>query len=458
MHTHTGGDADQYQKMTATPIPGLIVRLGIPTTLSMLVTNLYNMVDTWFVGQIGTSASGATGVVFALMAIIQAVGFMFGHGAGSNISRALGAQQVEKARQFSSTAFFLALGVSGSITVLGLLFLEPLCLLLGSTATILPFARTYAMFILLAAPGLACSCVVNNIMRYEGFAAAAMVGLVSGSVLNMVLDGVLIWGFGLGIAGAGLATMLSQYVSAGILFYMSRHSGMKTVFALRYFHPKRELVAKIVTVGFPSLLRQGLGSASTMLLNWQAKVYGDAAVAAMSIVARVTNLLFCVGLGIGQGFQPVAGFNYGAKLYSRVRSAFWFTWGLGTCLMLVLAALGYLFAVPVVAAMRDDAQVIAIGVTALRWQCMALPLMAISVCVNMLFQSTGNSRPASFVAALRSGLCFVPLLLVLPYCFGLAGIQMAQPLADAAAAAISLPMVLHFLAQLPPDDPAPRGK
>ena len=462
--------ATQYDKMTLQPVSSLVLELGLPTTVSMLVTNIYNVVDTAFVGRIGTSASGATGVVFGLMAILQAVGFMFGHGAGSNVSRQLGAKDVTRARRFAATSFYMSLLAGTLIGVAGLVWLSPLCRLLGSTATILPYARQYAAYILLAAPAMVVSCVINNILRYEGHAAFAMVGLVSGGVLNIFGDAVFIFVFHMGIGGAGLSTMLSQYISTGILLIPYLRRQTQTSFAPRYFPllagdgPAADapgdgpglallwdMLVNIVFTGLPSLVRQGLGSVSTMLLNGHAGLYGDAAVAAMSIVARITNFLFCVGLGIGQGFQPVSAFNYGAKKYSRVRSAFTFTMAVGMGMMLAFSAAGFVFAAPLVQFLRDDPKVIDIGVRALRAQCLALTLFPVSVCANMLFQSIGLSGRATFLSALRSGACFIPVLLVLARLWGLPGVMYAQPVADVLSSAISVPFVIQFFHPLPKD-------
>ena len=441
----------QFDKMTRQPVSALVLELGLPTTISMLVTNLYNMADTWFVGQLGTSASGATGVVFGLMAIIQAFGFMLGHGAGSNISRLLGGKSDEKASVFSSTSFYLSLLCGGTILILGLVFLHPLVRLLGSTETIEPYAATYARFILLAAPAMASSCVLNNILRYEGRAAFAMIGLTTGGILNIFGDALLIFGFHLGIAGAGIATMISQYISMAILLSMFLRGKTITKLSPRFITREGADVLNIVRTGFPSLVRQGLGSVSTMVLNWHARVFGDAAVAAMSIVSRVCNFLFCVGLGVGQGFQPVSGFNYGAGKFSRVRRAFTFTMAFGAALMAVFAAVGFVFAGPIVAFMRNDPAVIAIGTVAMRAQCIALVAMPLSVCGNMLFQSVGLSGRATFLACLRSGLCFIPLLLILGRVLGLTGIEIAQPLSDILSAVIALPITIQFFRALPPD-------
>ena len=308
----------QYEMMTVKPVPSLIVQLGLPTMVSMFVTSIYNMADSYFVGQINTSASGATGVVLGLMAILQAVGFMFGHGSGSIISRKLGQKDVGSATTVAATGFYSALIAGFFFLIFGGLFVTPLMKLLGSTDTILPYARTYAICILAAAPALVSSCVMNNILRYEGRAFFAMIGLTSGGILNIFLDMLFMQKLGMGILGAGLATAISQYISWALLLTMFILKKTQTSLAPKNAKFKAAILADIITTGLPSLARQGLASISTMILNNAAGVYGDAAIAAMSIVNRVSMFIFSAVLGIGQGFQPIAGFNYGAKKYSRV--------------------------------------------------------------------------------------------------------------------------------------------
>lgn len=438
----------QYKKMTETPIPKLITMLGIPTTVSMLVTNIYNMADTWFVGRIGTSASGAVGVVFGLMAIIQAFGFMFGHGAGSIISRRLGARDLDSASRFASTSFFSSLVAGGAILALGLVFLDPLMRLLGSTDTILPYARVYGVFILLAAPFMASSCVLNNILRYEGRAALAMIGLTSGGILNIFGDWILMEGFGLGVFGAGLSTAVSQVISFLLLLFMFLSGRTESKISLRGFTRDPREVLLICQTGLPSLMRQGLNSVSTMMLNGQARLYGDAAVAAMSIVSRVCNFLFSVALGIGQGFQPVSAFNYGAKKYGRVRQAFLFTFAVGEVFLGTMALLCIFFTSSVVGFFRADPEVIAIGGFALTAQCIALFFQPLSVCANMLFQSIGQNRSATLLSTLRSGLIFIPVLLVLSRVLGLTGVQVSQTVSDIITFFICLPFVVRFFGVL----------
>lgn len=451
----------QYQKMTETPIPKLIIMLGIPTTISMLVTNIYNMADTYFVSQLGTSASGAVGIVFGLMSILQAFGFMIGQGSGSIISRSLGAKDGQTANRIASKGFFSSLASGIMIGVLGILFLDPLMRLLGSTETILPYARTYALFILITAPLMTASFTMNNMLRYEGRASFAMIGLTAGGILNIFGDWFLMMELDLGIAGAGLSTAISQAISFCLLLFMYLSGKTQSKIKLRLCFEKPEHVAenasssdllKITKTGFPSLIRQGLSSVATMLLNGQAGLYGDAAVAAMAIVGRVCFFVYAVAIGIGQGFQPVSAFNYGAKKYSRVKKGFFFTVLAGEVTLGVMAILGILLSGHVIGFFRDDPEVIAVGTFALRVQLVALLFQPMMIATNMMFQSIGKSKVATFLSALRSGLVFIPMLLLLANTLGLIGIQTAQPVADMLSLVIALPFAAKFLKNLPVDE------
>ncbi len=438
----------QFDKMTRTPIPRLVMGLAVPTILSMLITSIYNLADTFFVGQISTSASGAVGVVSSLMAVIQAVGFMLGHGAGSVISRSLGSGDAPAASRFASTSFFTAVGAGAALGVFGIAGLTPLMRLLGSTETILPHARAYAFYILLAAPFMMSSLVMNNILRYEGKASFAMVGLVTGGVLNMALDPVFIFGLGMGAGGAGLATGLSQMVSFGILLSMYLRGKTVSRLALRFYTRSPRDIATILTTGLPSFGRQGLASFASMMLNVAARPYGDAAVAAMSIVSRIFQFLLSVALGVGQGFQPVASYNYGARKFHRVRQACLFTIGASFVLMTALAAVCYVNGEALVRLFRDDGAVTAIALPAFRWQCVATLLQPVLVCGNMLFQSVGKAGRATFLSCCRQGIFFIPLILALPRAFGLAGVQYSQPIADVLSFVVAVPFMAQFLAEL----------
>ncbi len=441
----------QYKKMTETPVGKLIISLGIPTVISMLITNIYNMADSYFVSQLSLSAGGATSIVFGVMAILQAFGFMFGHGSGSHISRLLGAKHNEKASQFASTGFFWAVLAGVLIMIGGLVFIEPLMKLLGSTDTILPYAIDYCTFILIAAPAMTGSCVLNNILRYEGKAALAMIGLTTGGILNMALDPLFIFALDMGISGAGVATALSQYISFGILLAMFLMKKTQSRISPRFVAREFNTLGSIVVTGLPSLARQGLNSASTMVMNAQAKPFGDAVIAAMGYVGRTSSLIFSIGLGIGQGFQPVSGFNYGAKKYSRVKKGTWFTLGLGMLSIGVIAAGCFAFAPQIISLFRKDPDVVRIGSEALRIQCVFLLFFPASMVVNMLFQSIGKSIPALILSCLQSGLIFIPLCVILSHLWGIGGIEVAQPLAYFITALISFPCMIAFLKHLPKD-------
>ncbi|MCR5684073.1 MAG: MATE family efflux transporter [Lachnospiraceae bacterium] len=441
----------QYERLTQTPVSKLILQLGFPTTISMLVTNIYNLADTYFVSQMGNSASGAVGVVFALMGVIQAFGFMFGHGAGSNISRKLGAKERDAACIFASTSFFSGLCAGLLITILGLALQTPFMRLLGSTETILPYAVTYSRYILLAAPFMVASCIMNNILRYEGKTAYAMIGLVSGGLLNIFGDYLLINVFDLGVEGAGISTAVSQLISFCLLLIPFLRGMIQSRFSIKLVNLKPQYFLSILWIGFPSLIRQGLNSVSTMVLNKCAQPYGDAAIAAMSISARVVGFMFCVGLGIGQGFQPVSAFNFGARKYSRTKNAFFFTIAFGCILLGIIGIFGFIFAEPIVMRFRDDAEVVAIGAKALRFQTVSLLFMPLSLCGNMMFQSIGKGGRAAFLSLLRSGLFFIPLVLILSRLWGILGIQCSQAISDILSGIVSLPMVLIFFSKLPAD-------
>lgn len=438
--------------MTETPVSSLIIKLGIPTTVSMLVTNIYNMADTYFVGTLGTSASGAVGVVFGLMAIIQACGFTFGHGAGSIISRRLGARDKATADAVASVSFFCCLLCGLIITVAGMLFSTPFLKLLGSTDTILPFAKDYALWIFLAAPVTMTSFVLNNILRYEGKASLAMIGLTTGGILNIFGDWLLINVFDMGISGAGISTAVSQCISFFILLSMFLRGKTQSQISLCKFKAGLPQLRNVIATGFPSLMRQGLSSVSTMLLNNLAGLYGDAAVAGMTIVNRICFFVFAVGLGIGQGYQPVCAFNYGAGKYRRVKKGFLFTLGIGELFLSVLAVIGLLCSDFLVGIFRDDPQVIAVGSFALKAQLLALFFQPLSICSNMTFQSVGKNKPATFLSMLRSGLVFIPVILILSNWIGLTGIQIAQTVTDVITFFLSMPFIIYFFKHLPKTD------
>ncbi|MCR4793329.1 MAG: MATE family efflux transporter [Lachnospiraceae bacterium] len=457
----TDDEARQYKKMILTPPGRLIFRLAVPTVISMLITMIYNLVDAYFVGRLGTSASAAIGILVNVNAGFQAFGFMYGQGSGSKIARLLAAGKKGDADRILTVGLTGALLTGLVLTAFVMAFLRPIIYLLGSTDTIYPYAHTYAFYVLLSAPVLCASCVLNNVMRYEGRAFFAMFGLVSGGVLNMILDPVLMFGCGLGIKGAALSTMISQYVSFLILLSMFlRHKTISAIKLSCLRLPLRELMGdalSIIKTGLPSLIRQLFAVLSNATLNNCSKPYDDPAIAAMTIDGRVLMFIASAMIGIGQGFQPVSAFNYGSKKFKRLRRSIFVTWRAGTIIMFALAVAGFTHTADIIRIfLKDEPEtvdmVLYYGVPALRFMCVSVVLQPVSVVGNMLFQSIGEARVSSFLSSLRSGLCYIPCLLILPHFLGFTGIQCSQMCADIMAVVITLPFMIRFLGRIPDED------
>lgn len=437
-----------YRKMVETPVARLIVSLGIPTTISMLITSIYNMADTYFVGTVGESAQAATGVIYTLQTIIQGIAFMLGQGSGTFISRHLAKRDVHTASKYVSSAFFVGGLIGLIIMTLGLVFLSPVVRFLGSTETIAPHAEAYGLWILLAAPFIICSMILNNSLRFEGRALYSMIGLTAGGLLNILGDYILVARLGMGVYGAGLATAVSQFISFCILLFMFIKMAQSKLRLTAVSRRVRDYL-DICRVGFPSLIRQGLTSVTTGVLNNLTKPFGDAAIAAMSVVSRYSNFLMCVGLGMGQGFQPVAAFNYQAGQYRRVKKGLTFTMLFGTCFIGTISVLSMIFAEPIIGLFQKNETVIQIGSTALRFAAFGMLFMPFSVPVNMLYQSIQKPTVSSVLSLIRSGAVTIPMLLICVPVFGLTGVQIAQPTADIVAGLISIPFIVHFLKRHP---------
>ena len=440
---------EKYRQMIETPVNRLIPRLAVPTIISMLVTSIYNMADTFFVSQISTSASGAVGVMFSAMSMIQAIGFTLGMGSGNHISRSLGNRDEERAGVFAATAFYTAAIIGTAILVFGTLFSRQLVFFLGATQTIAPYAQDYARYILIGAPFMMTSFVMNNILRSQGNAVFAMVGITVGGILNMILDPLLIFGLNMGISGAAIATMVSQMISFAILLYQCNARPDCIKIQLSKFRPSGKVYGQILHAGLPSFCRQGLASAAAVILNFAAGPYGDAAIAAMSIVTRFMMFINSSLIGFGQGFQPVCGFNFGAERYDRVLEAVWFCVKVAVIMLTVFGVVSFGISRPIITAFRrEDLQVIEIGTLALRLQLLTMPFQAWVIMVNMLTQSIGYGFRASLVAMGRQGLFLIPALLILPKMFGILGLQMAQPIADMMTFVLATVIVSGILKEL----------
>lgn len=440
---------EKYQLMIKTPISRLIPRLAVPTIISMLITSIYNMADTFFVSQLSTSASGAVGVNFSLMAMIQAIGFTLGMGSGNFMSRMLGAREQEKAQRACSTAVYTAFALGLLLAITGIANIDSLVRMLGATETIAPYAKDYGRYILIAAPYMTVSFVFNNHLRSQGNAALSMIGITTGGILNVILDPVLIFGLKMGISGAAIATIFSQFVSFTILLVLVIRSGNVLKPHPRYFTFQGWVYKEILSAGMPTLGRQGLASVASVLLNVASSGFGDAAVAAMSIVTRIMMFINSALIGFGQGFQPVCGFNFGAGRYDRVLEAYFFCRRVALVFLLVMGVIMFAISTPIMRLFRkEDAEVIRIGALALKMQCCLLPFQSYTIIGNMLTQSIGYSFRATLTAISKQGLFFIPAILILPPLLGIPGLQLAQPVADGLTFVLTLVIVVMVVKEL----------
>ncbi len=440
---------EKYQLMIKTPISRLIPRLAVPTIISMLITSIYNMADTFFVSQLSTSASGAVGVNFSLMAMIQAIGFTLGMGSGNFMSRMLGAREQEKAQRACSTAVYTAFALGLLLAITGIANIDSLVRMLGATETIAPYAKDYGRYILIAAPYMTVSFVFNNHLRSQGNAALSMVGITTGGILNVILDPVLIFGLKMGISGAAIATIFSQFVSFTILLVLVIRSGNVLKPHPRYFTFQGWVYKEILSAGMPTLGRQGLASVASVLLNVASSGFGDAAVAAMSIVTRIMMFINSALIGFGQGFQPVCGFNFGAGRYDRVLEAYFFCRRVALVFLLVMGVIMFAISTPIMRLFRkEDAEVIRIGALALKMQCCLLPFQSYTIIGNMLTQSIGYSFRATLTAISKQGLFFIPAILILPPLLGIPGLQLAQPVADGLTFVLTQVIVVMVVKEL----------
>lgn len=442
-----GDAAAKYKLMTETPVKRLVCRMAVPTIISMMITAIYNMADTLFVGKIGTSATAAVGITFSFMALIQAVGFLFGHGSGNPISRALGRKDFDEASIFASLGFFSSLFFGLMIMTVALVFTEPIARLLGATDTVLPYAVSYIRMLAPGTPFMVVSFTLNNQLRLEGCASYAMLGIASGAVLNVILDPIFIFVLKMGIGGAALATVIGQFVGFCILFSGTFLKSSVRI-RIKNFKPSVKRIALILSCGLPSFGRQGFSCAATICLNNAAGNYGDAAIAAFSIVTRITMFAYSALLGFGQGFQPVCGFNYGAERYDRVRAAFWFCVRVGTIAATVFALTGAIFAPQIVALFRNDPEVIATGARTLRFQCLSFPTLGLITPVNMLFQNLGKTVRAGVISIARQGLFFLPLMYLLGFVFGIYGLMASQAAADILTFIFCVPFTFSIMKEL----------
>jgi putative MATE family efflux protein len=439
---------DKTTLMTTVPVERLISRLAIPSILNMMVSALYNMADTYFVSHLGTSAVAAVGITFPLQAVIQAIGFLFGQGSGNYIAWMLGARNKENALKMAAIGFFSSILLVFILAILGFLNVVTLAGMLGATDTILPYAREYIGIILIGAPLMAGSLTLNAQLRFQGSPFYAVMGVISGAILNVFLDPLFIFVIGLGIRGAAWATIISQGISCGILLYACSRKDNVSI-NIKYFSPTMANIKEIFRGGIPACLRQLLTSVGTVITNYFAGTYGDAAIAAISIGNRIFMFASSAMIGFGQGFQPVCGFNYGAKLYDRVKRAFWFCVRVSIIFLIVVAVTLAIFAPQIISRFRkDDAEVLRIGILSLRLHCISLPFTAWIVLAGFFTQNTNSPLQASLIATARQGIFLIPSLFILTSFLGLLGVQLSPLVSDMAAFLFSIPLTIGVLRKL----------
>ncbi len=440
----------RYRMMTETPVKKLICRLAVPTIISMLVTGFYNSADTFFVGKISTEATAAVGIVFSVMAVIQAMGFFCGHGSGNYIARMLGSGDVKEANEAASTGFAMALILGVVTAVTGIIFSGQIAHALAGnvSAQTIEDSRSYMRIILLGAPLMMGQFVINNQLRFQGNAMYAMIGLMAGAVMNVGLDPLLIFVFGMGVNGAAWATVGGQTMSF-IVLLIGLMKGDNIRLSIKNVRLNAHYIIEIVNGGCPSLFRQGLAAISTILLNKAAgDLGGDAAIAGMSVATRVLMMVSSALIGFGQGFQPMCSFNFGAGLGKRVKEGYFFCVKYGTAFLLIVASGCFIFAPQIITAFRNDPEVVTVGSAALRFQACTLPLMGFTVMTNMMLQSMGKGLKASITSSARNGIFFIPFILVLPVLLGITGVEITQACADVCSLLLAVPFAAGELKSL----------
>ena len=439
-----GADKQQDRKlmMLNEPIHRVIPKMAIPTIVAFLITSIYSLADTYFVSSLGTNATAAVSVNASLDQLIMMCGSMLAMGANSYIARLLGKNDEQKASRVLSTAFFAAFAIGAGLLIFGTIFMVPMVRLLGATPTCEQYAIDYASYILLAAPFMACNFVMNQCLRSEGSATLSMVGMGFGGILNIVLDPIFIFKLNMGVAGASLATAISKLVSFAILIYPYVTKRSLLHLSIRNFKPSREIVGEIVTVGSSSMFRNGLAVIAGILLNTLAGGISDSVLAGIGVCTKIMMFPFCIILGFGNGFQPVAGFNWGAKRYDRVQESYRFSSRVAFWGGLIMAAVCIIFADQLIVLFAgEDLEMRRIGAFAIITQSIALPIHAWVAIVNMYCVGLGNAKGAMALSTARQGSCFLPILYPLAWIFGAYGVGCVQALADILTLVLAIPIL-----------------
>ena len=440
---------NKLELLGSAPIPKALMSLGVPIMIGMLINALYNLVDAYFVGGLGESQMGAISIVFPLGQVVVGLGLMFGNGAASYLSRLLGRGEKESADQVASTALYSSVSIGVIIILLTTLFMEPILTMLGATETILPYALTYARIYVISCVFNVFNVTMNNIVSSEGAAKTTMCALLLGAVLNTVLDPIFIYTLNLGVAGAAIATAISQMVSTLVyLIYVFRKKSAFS-FCIKQFVPAKEIMTEILKIGIPTLTFQILTSLSIALINRAANSYGDAVIAGMGAVTRITSMGTLIVFGFLKGFQPIAGFSYGAKKFNRLREAIKISTLWSTIFCVVVGFLVAIFSKQIISQFTTgNEEMILVGQKSLIANGFSFFLFGFYTVYSSLFLALGKGAAGFFLGACRQGICFIPIILLLPTVCGINGIMYAQPIADILSAAITVCMAVKLHKEL----------
>lgn len=440
---------NKLELLGSAPIPKALMSLGVPIMIGMLINALYNLVDAYFVGGLGESQMGAISIVFPLGQVVVGLGLMFGNGAASYLSRLLGRGEKESADQVASTALYSSVSIGVIIILLTTLFMEPILTMLGATETILPYALTYARIYVISCVFNVFNVTMNNIVSSEGAAKTTMCALLLGAVLNTVLDPIFIYTLNLGVAGAAIATAISQMVSTLVyLIYVFRKKSAFS-FCIKQFVPAKEIMTEILKIGIPTLTFQILTSLSIALINRAANSYGDAVIAGMGAVTRITSMGTLIVFGFLKGFQPIAGFSYGAKKFNRLREAIKISTLWSTIFCVVVGFLVAIFSKQIISQFTTgNEEMILVGQKSLIANGFSFFLFGFYTVYSSLFLALGKGAAGFFLGACRQGICFIPIILLLPTVWGINGIMYAQPIADILSAAITVCMAVKLHKEL----------
>ena len=440
---------NKMELLGSAPVPKALMALGIPIMIGMLINALYNLVDAYFVGGLGESQMGAISIVFPLGQVVVGLGLMFGNGAASYLSRLLGRGDKDTANKVASTALYSSVLVGAIIIILATIFLKPILTLLGATDTIMPYALTYARIYVISCIFNVFNVTMNNIVTSEGAAKTTMCALLLGAILNIALDPIFIYVFELGVAGAAVATAISQFVSTLVyLTYVLRKKSAFT-FSAREFAPTKQMMAEILKIGVPTLTFQLLTSLSIAFINRAANGYGDSVIAGMGAVTRVTSMGPLVVFGFLKGFQPIAGFSYGAKKFDRLQEAIKTSILWSTIFCVIVGLLMAVFSTQIISQFTDgNAEMISVGQRSLIANGFSFMLFGFYTVYSSLFLALGKGTAGFILGACRQGICFVPVILILPVLWGLNGILYAQPIADVLSAVITVFMASHLHKEL----------